>query len=73
MSPSSNDGGRRRRRRRRNCQHGRFPVPRVDSFDEDEEDEEAELVVVFDLLGDASIDGGELGHGGGSTAARARC
>ena len=33
--------------------HGRFPAPLFDSLDEEVDDVEAELMVVFDLLGAA--------------------
>ena len=50
----------------------RTPASRLDSFDEDEEGDAAEQMVVLDLLREASVDGGSDGelHYGSAMAER---
>ena len=56
--------GVRRLEEEKNGWRRRLRAPGLDSFGVEVEGDGAELVVIFDLLGDTSIDGGELGgHG----------
>ena len=61
MSACSTCGGRRGRSRGR---RRRVRASRLDSFDTEVEGDNAELMVVFDLLREASVDGGVLGSHG---------
>ena len=54
----------RRPERKKTTSSSRTEVPRLDSFGEDVEEDEAETLTCFDLDEASSIDGGELGSHG---------